>query len=131
MMKLVSVTVLALTVAVNARGIETDDQYINTWSNKPCHASTYFDSSGAKCIYDYQGQRICVTLEEQFKRINCTLGETFNDGCNKCRCGKDPSTTICTQMACFQQPRYCKRGNTYQIGAKACKCNDQGDLICA
>jgi hypothetical protein len=34
-------------------------------------------------------------------------------------------------MACFKAPKYCKRGNTYKIGAKACKCNDQGDLVCA
>ncbi len=131
MMKLVFLTVFALiVVAVSARSIETDDQYIDNWPDDTCKPSTYFDSTGAKCICDYQGQSICETLEEKFKRINCTPGETFNDGCNKCRCGKDTSTTRCTDMACFQQPRYCKRGNTYQIGAKACKCNDKGDLIC-
>jgi hypothetical protein len=34
-------------------------------------------------------------------------------------------------MACLSQTKYCKRGNTYQIGAKACKCNDQGELHCS
>jgi hypothetical protein len=131
MIKLVFVTVSVLIVTVSARSIETDDQYIDIWSDNPCQASTYFEITGAKCVCDYQGQSICETVEEKFKRINCTPGETFNDGCNTCECMENGEVTYCTSMFCFHQPRYCKRGNTYQIGAKACKCNVQGDLICA
>ncbi len=131
MMKLVFVTVFALIIAVSARGVETDDQEVEVQPYGPCKANTYFGLSGAECVCDSAGQQLCETYEEHYKRINCTPGETFNDGCNNCGCGEDGEVTFCTAMACFKAPKYCKRGNTYKIGAKACKCNDQGELVCA
>jgi hypothetical protein len=130
-MKLVFVTVFALIVAVSARGIDTDEQVVDIQDYDDCKANTYYSRSGAECVCDYQGHQLCETYEEHYKRINCTPGVSFNDGCNTCGCGKNGEVTFCTMMACFRQPKYCKRGNTHQIGAKACKCNDQGELYCA
>ncbi len=130
-MKLVFVTVFALIAAVSARGVETDDQEVEVQSYGPCKTNTYYARNGAKCVCDYQGNKVCETRKEQYERINCTPGESFNNGCNTCRCGEDGEVTFCTMMACLSQTKYCKRGNTYQIGAKACKCNDQGELYCS
>ncbi len=130
MMKFVFVTVFALVVAVSARSVDTDDQKLTVHSYGSCDADTYYARTGSKCICDHQGHQVCETFEEKVKRIGCPPGGSLDDGCNTCRCGENGEVTICTIKACFTEPRYCKRGTTYKIGAKACNCNDQGELHC-